>query len=99
MDKKKMKQILRKSANPVNLDLFNEVGFTNEELQLMKYLYIDRIKNQYWVSDELGISLPTLTNMHNHCVEQLISFFYFEKFKDENGQSSLFQKFFRTIKV
>lgn len=98
MNKIEMKRLLRKAAKPVNLDLFHEVGFNEEELKLMNYLYIDRKRNQYWVSDELGISLPTLTCMHNSCIEKVISYFYFEKFKEEKGQDSSYNKFFRTIK-
>ena len=94
MNKQEMKRVLRKKAKPVNLDLFNAIGFNEEELKLMKYLYIDKIKNQYWISDELGISLPTLNNLHNSCINQAISYFYYEKFKQENGEKSLFQKFF-----
>ena len=69
-----MKKALRLIAKPVKNELFIEVGYSNEEFLLMKYLYVDKI-NQGWISDEIGISIPTLTKMHNDCIDQLVSYF------------------------
>lgn len=94
MKRQEMKKVLRNISNPVKRDLFTELEYTEEELKLMKYLYIDRIKNEYWVSDELGISLPTLINWHNNCIEQLISFFNYQKYKKENNEENCFDRYF-----
>lgn len=93
MKRQEMKRTLKQLAKPVKNELFEEVGFTKDEMLLMKYLYIDKIE-QWWVSDELGISLPTLTNWHNNCIEQLISYFNFEKYKMDNKEDNKFQRFF-----
>ena len=94
MHKKEMKKVLKSIAKPVKKELFNEVGYNAEELLLMKYLYLDKI-NQSWISDEIGISIPTLTKMHNGCIDQLISYFYFEKYKQDHMQENSFDKYFR----
>jgi hypothetical protein len=96
MELQKLKKILKQIAKPVKFDLFKEVGYNEEELALMKYLYIDRI-DQGWVSDELGISLATLTNWHNSCMKQLRSFFNYEKYKMENNQDNSFKKYFEDV--
>ena len=96
MEIQKLKKILKQIAKPVKFDLFKEIGYNEEELALMKYLYIDRI-DQYWVCDELGISLATLTNWHNNCIKQLRSFFNYEKYKMENKQDNSFNKYFEDI--
>lgn len=96
MDQRAMKRLLRQIAKPVKRDLFKEVGYNEDELALMKFLYIDKIE-QGWVSDELGMSIPTLTNWHNDCIKQLISFFNYEKFKLDNNEESLFNKFFNDV--
>ena len=88
-----MKRALKSISKPVKQDLFTEVGYTQEELTLMKYLYIDRI-NQNWVSDTMGISIPTLINWHNQCIEQLINFYNYEKYKLDNGENSCYNKYF-----
>lgn len=85
--------MLRKIAKPVKRDLFQEVEFNQEEQALMQYLYIDNI-NQGWVSDELGISIPTLTKWHNDCIEQLVTFFNFQKYKLDNLENNCFNKYF-----
>ena len=89
-----MKRILRGLAKPIKKDLFNKLEFTEDELALMKFLYIDRI-NQGWVADELGISIPTLTSWHNSCVEQVISFYNYEKYKLDHSEENCFAKFFQ----
>lgn len=93
MDRLDMKRTLRNLAKPVKKDLFNEIDFTQEELDLMKFLYIDKI-NQGWVSDELGISIPTLTLWHNNCIEQIISFYNYELYKLNHNQENCFEKYF-----
>ena len=93
MKKQQMKRTLKSIAKPVKKELFTEVGYTEEELKLMTYLYIDKIE-QGWVSDELGVSLPTLTRLHNNCIQQLISFFNFEKYKLDHHEQNNFSKYF-----
>ena len=97
MNRQNMKRVLRKSSKPVKTDLFNEVGFTEEELQLMKYLYIDKINNQFWVADEMGISLPTLTNWHNNCIDQLLTFYNYQFYKSSHNEENCFDKYFAKI--
>ena len=94
MNRKGIKRVLRSSARPIKIDLFKEVGFTEEELKLMKYLYIDKINNQFWIADELGISLPTLTNWHNNCIDQVLSFFNYQLYKFEHHEENCFSKYF-----
>ena len=96
MEIPKLKKILKQIAKPVKFDLFKEVGYSEEELALMKFLYIDKIE-QGWVSDELGISIATLTNWHNNCLKQLRSFFNYEKYKMENNQENSFKKYFDDV--
>lgn len=96
MQKQQMKRALKKISKPVKKELFKEVGFTDEEILLMQYLYIDKI-NQPWVSDELGISLPTLTKLHNTCIEHIISFYNFEKYKHDHNECNCFNKYFADI--
>ena len=92
MNKKQMKKVLKETARPVKKELFEAV-YTEDELLMMLYLYVDRI-DQPWVCDELGISLPTLTKKHNECLAQMINFYYFEKFKKDNNEASTFSKYF-----
>ena len=94
MKKQEMKQLLREIAKPVKKELFQELDYTEEELKLMKFLYLDQI-NQGWVSDELGISIPTLTKIHNNCIAQLISYFNYQKYKKEHNEQNTFDKFFQ----
>ena len=94
MKKQEMKQLLREIAKPVKKELFQELDYTEEELKLMKFLYLDQI-NQGWVSDELGISIPTLTKIHNNCIAQLISYLNYQKFKKEHNEQNTFDKFFQ----
>lgn len=93
MQKQEMKKFLKEIAKPVKTELFSEIGYSEEELKLMKYLYIDKI-NQGWVSDELGISIPTLTKWHNNCIAQMINFFNYHKFKLQNNENNSFNKYF-----
>ena len=67
--------------------------YTEEELALMKYLYLDNLV-QWWIADELGISIPTLNIWHRNCINQLISYFNFEKYKYDNGEINEFIKYF-----
>lgn len=96
MEIQKLKKILKQIAKPVKYDLFNEVGYNKEELELMKYLYIDRIE-QNWVCDEMGISIATLTNWHNNCINQLRSFFNYEKYKKDHNELNSFEKYFSDV--
>ena len=91
-----MKRTLKKLAKPVKTELFTDIGFTEDALALMKYLYLDKI-NQWWVADELGISIPTLTNWHNNCIEQVISYFNFEKCKFLQGKDNKFEMYFQGV--
>jgi hypothetical protein len=88
-----MKRVLREISRPVKQELFEQL-FIDEEMVLMRYLYIDKIHNQAWISDEMGISLPTLTALHNRCVEQLISYYNYQKYKHDHNEDSLFSKYF-----
>ena len=97
MYRQEMKKILKTIAKPVKRDLFEEIGFNAEELALMKYLYIDNVKNQDWVCDELGISIATLTKWHNQCINQLINFFNYQKYKLDNSETSCFGKYFNGV--
>lgn len=92
MKKKEMKHYLKKLPKPIKKELFNEL-FNEEEKQLMLYLYIDRI-NQSWVSDELGISVSTLTKYHNSCLNQVVAFYEFEKLKKVNNEPNSYDKYF-----
>ena len=96
MKRQQMKKTLRSLDKPVKKELFNNLEFTKDELALMKYLYLDEIE-QWWVADELSISIPTLTNWHNNCIEQVISYFNFEKYKYEHGEDSEFLKYFSVV--
>ena len=88
-----MKRVLKGIARPAKLELFEQL-YTREEIILMKYLYVDKIRNQAWISDEMGISLPTLTAMHNHCMDQLVSYYNYQKYKHEHNEDSSFVKYF-----
>ena len=92
MQRQEMKRILKSISKPVKKELFREI-YTNEELLLMEYLYIDKI-NQPWISDELNISMRTLTKLHNNCIDQLINFYYFESYKSLHNEPSCFNKYF-----
>lgn len=89
-----MKQLLRIFSKPAIKELFNTVEFTDEEISLMKYLYVDKI-NQNWVADELGMSQSTLTNKHNDCINQVINFYEYQKYKKENNEQNCFYKYFK----
>lgn len=94
MQRTEMKQIVRKLAKPITRDLFNELEYSEEELKLMEYLYIDKVRNQYWVADELGISLPTLTKIHNNCIDQMISFYNYQCYKKNHHEDNCLDKYF-----
>lgn len=89
-----MKKVLKEIARPVKKELF-EMVYTEDELIMMLYLYMDRI-DQSWVCDELGISLPTLTKKHNECLKQMINFYNYEKFKKDNNEFNSFLKYFNS---
>jgi hypothetical protein len=89
-----MKKVLKDIARPAKKELFETV-YTEDELLMMLYLYVDRI-DQSWVCDEMGISLPTLTKKHNACLKQMINFYNYEKFKKDNNELNIFAKYFNS---
>lgn len=96
--RKQFKRALKRMANPVRQELLEELKFTQEEIDLMNYLYKDRT-NQFWVADEMGISVSTLTNLHNTCIDKIINFFGFQKIKYEKGEINSFLKFFTNLDI
>ena len=92
MNRVDMKHRLKDLAKPLKDEHFCSL-FTKEELSLMKYLYLEKLE-QWWVAEELGVSIPTLTKWHNNCVDQIISYFYYEQDKLLHGEDNKFKRYF-----
>lgn len=89
----KIKEILKRMANPVKRQLFKEMDFNNEEEELMKQLYINK-NNQEWVSQNLCMSQTTVTNLHKLCLSQIENYYHNLKYRLDKCGEDDFYKFF-----
>ena len=89
----KIKEILKRMANPVKRQLFKEMDFNAEEEELMKQLYINR-NNQEWVAQNLSMSQTTVTNIHKLCLNQIENYYCNLKYRLDKTGDDNFYKFF-----